>query len=195
MKPTPKSAALRCGTLIAALLASFSPNPAPAQTPPAEPRKMSEAKLERLHRNNKRKAEEMMARDSRVVSPRDMSDLEQTYQTANRNTRSPEAIEALKKVLEKYPKSNRAGCAALYLGRWTQGEEQERYLKLAVDQYSKSYYLDGTSVGGLGRLVLGNLYKQSGKEAEANKLFDEIRKDYADAQGHSGELIAEQIPK
>jgi len=186
--------ALRCGLIICIIPTVYVPDRVSAQQP-IEPKKASDAKLERIHRNNKRKAEEMMARDSRVVSARDMSDLEQTYQLANRSARSPEAIEALKKVLEKYPKSNRAGCAALYLGRWTQGDEQERYLKLAIDQYSKAYYLDGTSVGGSARLVLGHRYKQAGNEAEANKLFDEIRKDYADAQGHSGELIVEQLPK
>jgi tetratricopeptide (TPR) repeat protein len=161
----------------------------------AEPKKISGAKLERIHRNNRRNAEEMMARDSRVVSPREMSELEQTYQIANRSTRSPEAMEALKKVLEKWPKTNRAGCAALYLGRWSQGEDQERYLKLAIDQYSKCYYLDGTSVGGYARFVLGQIYKQTGKEADAKKLFDEIRKDYAEAEDHSDALLVEQLPK
>jgi hypothetical protein len=162
---------------------------------PAEPKKISEAKLERIHRNNRRNAEEMMARDSRVVSPREMSELEQTYQIANRSTRSPEAMEALKKVLEKWPKTNRAGCAALYLGRWSQGREQERYLNLAIDQYSQCYYLDGTSVGGFARFVLGQIYKQAGKETKATKLFDEIRKDYAEAEDHSDRLLVEQLPK
>jgi TolA-binding protein len=185
---------LRPVIFIAAFAAAWNLDPALAQSP-AEPKKASDAKLERIHRNNRRKAEEMMARDSRVVSPRDMSDLEQTYQVANANPRKPEAIEALKKVLEKYPKSNRAGCAALYLGRWTQGEEQEKYLKLAIDQYSKAYYLDGTSVGGFARFILGGIYKQAGKEADAAKLFNEIRKDYADAQEHSGALLVEQLPR
>lgn len=183
--------------LVAGILMLVGTNLASPQTfaqPPAEPKKTSDAALERAHRNNRRKAEEMMARDSRVVSARDMNDLEQTYQLANRNPRTPEAIEALKKVIEKYPKSNRAGCAALYLGRWTKGEEQELYLKQAIDQYSKSYYLDGTSVGGSARLILGTIYKQAGKETEANKLFEQVRKNYADAQDHTGALIVEQLP-
>lgn len=194
MKPPPTLAVVRYGIIVATIAATLSPLAVPAQQP-AEAKKPSDAKLERIHRNNKRNAEEMMARDSRVVSARDMNDLEQTYQIANRSPRTPEGIEALKKVVEKYPKSNRAGCAALYLGRWTQGDDQERYLKLAIDQYSKSYYLDGTSVGGYARVILGQLYKQAGKEAEANKLLDEVRKDYADAQTHSGDLIIDQLPK
>jgi hypothetical protein len=161
---------------------------------PAAP-KISEHKLEQIHRNNRRKAEDMMARDSRLYSAREMADLEQTYQIANKNTRSPEAMDALRKVLEKYEKSNRAGCAALYLGRWSQGDDREKYLKLAVEKYSKCYYLDGASVGAYARLILGSLYQQAGKEAEAKKLFDEIRKDYEDAEDHTDKLIVEQIPQ
>jgi tetratricopeptide (TPR) repeat protein len=162
---------------------------------PKEPPKVSDRKLEQIHRNNKRKAEEITARDSRLYSGKEMTDLEQTYQVANRSPHSPEAIEALKKVVEKYEKSNRAGCAALYLGRWTKGEEQEKYLKLAIEKYSKSYYLDGTSVGGYARLLLGNIYQQAGKQADAQKLLDEVRKDYADAQDHSGALLVANLPK
>ena len=172
------------------------PPAAPGGTTPATPAtpKISERKLEQIHRNNRRNAEEMMAKDSRLYSGKEMADLEQTYQIANKNTRSPEAIEALKKVVDKYPKSNRAGCAALYLGRWTKGDDQEKYLKLAIEKYSKCYYLDGTSVGGYARLILGSIYKGSNKNVPAKKLFEEIRKDYADAEDHSDRLIVDLIP-
>jgi tetratricopeptide (TPR) repeat protein len=176
-----------------ATLVTASPSAIAQQ--PKDPAQISDRKLEQIHRNNKRKAEEMMARDSRLYSGKEMSDLEQTYQIGNRTPRSPEAIEALKKVIEKYEKSNRAGCAALYVGRWTKGEEQEKYLKLAIEKYSKSYYLDGTSVGGYARLILGSIYQQAGKTADAQKLFDEVRKDYADAQEHTGGLIVANLPK
>jgi TolA-binding protein len=171
------------------------PIPRAVAQQPKDPGKVSDRKLEQIHRNNKRKAEEKMARDSRLYSPKEMADLEQTYQIANRNTRSPEAIDALKKVVEKYEKSNRAGCAALYLGRWTQGDEQQKYLKLAIENYSDAYYLDGTSVGGYARLILGHVLQQAGNEAEARKLFDEVRKNYDDAQDHSGALLIANLPK
>jgi tetratricopeptide (TPR) repeat protein len=167
---------------------------APAQQT-KDPAAVSEQKLEQIHRKNRRNAEEAMAKDSRIYSPKEMADLEQTYQIANKNTRSPEAIEALKKVVTTYEKSNRAGCAALYLGRWTQGDEQEKYLELAIEKYSKAYYLDGTSVGGYARFILGHLYERSNKKTKAKKLFDEIRKDYDDATDHSGKLLVTQLPK
>ncbi len=180
--------------------ASSQETPSDSTVPPAgqgapEPGKLSDAKIERIHRNNRRKAEEKMARDSRSISQRDMADLEQTYQAANRAPRTPEAIEALEKVVKKYPKTNRAGCAALYLGRWTRANDQEKYLEMAIEKYSDCYYLDGTSVGGYGLLILGSLHKQAGRRTKAEKLFDEIRKDYADAQDHSGRLIVDLIPK
>jgi tetratricopeptide (TPR) repeat protein len=160
-----------------------------------DPADVSEQRLEQIHRKNRRNAEEAMSRDSRMYSPKEMADLEQTYQIANRNTRSPEAIEALKKVVTTYEKSNRAGCAALYLGRWTKGDEQEKYLELAIEKYSKSYYLDGTSVGGYARFILGHLYEQANKKTKAKKLFEEIRKSYDDATDHSGKLLIAQLPK
>ena len=157
--------------------------------------KISDQKLEQIRRKNKREAEEVMSRDSRLYSGKEMTELEQAYQIANRAPRSPEAIAALKKVVEKFEKSNRAGCAALYLGRWTKDDEQEKYLNLAIDKYSKSYYLDGTSVGGYARFILGHVYQQANKNVKAKKLFEEIRKDYADAQDHSGALLVEKLPK
>ncbi len=205
MKNTRTTPLLRSLGVIVLALASVPPagaqapaapsKPADSKETPAAPSKPSDAKLERIHRNNRRKAEEMMAHDSREVPGREMAELEKTYQTANKNTRSPEAIAALKTVIEKWPKTNRAGCAALYLGRWTSGDEQEKYLRLAISDYSKCYYLDGTSVGAYARLILGAQLQQAHKNTEANKLFAEIRKDYAEAEDHSNRLIVDLIPK
>jgi hypothetical protein len=187
--------------LLLVTVTSWAQQPGPGTTAPPAGRpatpvtpKISERKLEQIHRDNRRKAEEMMARDNRLYSAKEMADLEQTYQIANKNTRSPEAMEALKKVLEKYDKSNRAGCAALYLGRWSTGDDREKYLRLAIEKYSKCYYLDGTSVGGYARLILGSLYQSQNKNTAAKKLFDEIRKDYADAEDHGDRLLVELIP-
>jgi hypothetical protein len=156
---------------------------------------VSERKLKRIREANQRKAREMMARDEKLYSRKEMAELESTYQIANRNTRSPEAMEALKTVLEKFDKSNRAGCAALYLGRWSRGDDREKYLKMAVEKYSGAYYLDGTSVGGYARLILGADLKKAGKDSAAKKLFNELRKDYPEAMDHGGRLLVEVLDK
>jgi hypothetical protein len=209
---------LMCGSVAGVAAGSVDDNSGPARTQPdptaatfiavagaasaaekaAEPsttEPTSERKLKRIREANQRKAREMMARDGKIYSRKEMAELESTYQIANEKTRSPEAMEALRKVVEQFDKSNRAGCAALYLGRWSQGDDREKYLQLAIEKYSDSYYLDGTSVGGYARLVLGADYKKAGKDTKAKKLFDEIRKDYANATDHGGALLVDILAK
>jgi TolA-binding protein len=50
--------------------------------------------------------------------------IETLYVAAAQNLKTPSAIENLKILISKYPKSNRSGCAALYLGQVTNDDEQ-----------------------------------------------------------------------
>jgi hypothetical protein len=50
-------------------------------------------------------------------------------------------------------------------------------------------------VGAYARLIQGGMLQQKGKQSAAKKLFEEIRKDYAEATDHGGRLIVESIPK
>jgi hypothetical protein len=156
---------------------------------------VSAAKLERIREKNVRAAREKMAADSKEYRQEEFAELEQMYQKGNANPRLPENHVFLKEVLEKFPKSNRAGCAALYLARYTRGEDQEKYLEMAIEKFSDCYYGDGTSVGAYARLIQGGMLQQKGKQSAAKKLFEEIRKDYAEATDHGGRLIVESIPK
>lgn len=179
-------------TLVAFIL--LVPRAAQAADPPETT--ISESKLERLREANKRKAREQMARDSKEYKRDEFAALEELYQKGNANPRTPENQATLKEVVEKYPKSNRAGCAALYIGQFSRDpKESEKYLELAIKDYSQCYYLNGTSVGGFARLLLGSREKQAGHDTKAKKLFDEIRKDYATATSHNGKLIVEAIPQ
>lgn len=157
---------------------------------------VSEAKLERLREANKRKAREHMARDSKEYKREEFAALEELYQKGNSNPRTPENQEILKQVVEKYPKSNRAGCAALYIGQFSKdAKESEKFLELAIKEYSDCFYLNGTSVGAFARYLLGTREKQAGHDTKAKNLFGEIRKDYATATSHSGKLIIEALPE
>jgi hypothetical protein len=184
--------------LIAALL-GFSQLATPttsarAEEPPAS--SVSEAKLERIREANKRKAREQMARDSKEYKRDEFAALEELYQKGNANPRTPENQEILKQVVEKYPKSNRAGCAALYLGQFSKDvRESEKFLELAIKDYSDCYYLNGTSVGAFARLLLGQREKQAGHDTKAKKLFEEIRKDYPTATSHTGKLLVDALPQ
>jgi hypothetical protein len=172
----------------------LAPMPLRAEDKPTG--QVSEAKLERIREANKRKAREQMARDSKEYKREEFAALEELYQKANANPRTPESQEILKQVVEKYPKSNRAGCAALYIGQFSKdAKESEQFLERAIKEYSDCYYLNGTSVGAFARLLLGMKEKKAGHDTKATNLFDEIRKDYATATSHNGKLIVETLPE
>ncbi len=59
--------------------------------------------------------------------------------------------------------------------------------------FHEAINLDGTQVGGLGRLFLADFYKQAGKADEVTKLAAELRKDFPAAQDHSRHRVAELL--
>ncbi len=133
--------------------------------------------------------------DKKTYSDAQLREIETLYQSANRDLRSPEAKEALKSLIEKYPKANRTGCAVQYMGQMSSGEEKETYLKLAIKDFGDCYYGSGVQVGAYARLYLAYYYKETGKEKEAKALFDEIRKTFPDAVNHKGKLLIHMLPK
>ena len=134
--------------------------------------------------------QERSAKDTNVYSPKELSDASSLYQLANREN-SKKAISNLRKVIEKYPLSNRAGCAALYLGQRLEGRQSVNYLNLAIEKYDDCYYGDGVRVGAYARYVLGKHYESIGAKDKANEFYREIREKYPDAIDHRGELLIE----
>lgn len=133
--------------------------------------------------------------DKKTYSAEQLREIETLYQSANKDLKNPESRTALKTLIEKYPKANRTGCAVQYMGQMADGEERERYLKLAISDFGDCYYGNGVQVGAYARFYLGFYYKQAGKEKEAKALFDEVRKDYPDAINHKGRRLVELLPE
>ncbi len=146
------------------------------------------------------KARERMRRDAETFSPQELREIETLYQVANKKWRSEEARESLKTLVEKYKKANRTGCAILYLGQMSRGDDRIAYFKQAIADHGDCFYGDGVQVGALARVFLGQAYLDNAKADQENAdkakvLFDEIRKDYADAVDHRGNLLIEQLPQ
>jgi TolA-binding protein len=133
--------------------------------------------------------------DKKTYSDEQLREIETLYQSANKDLKSSEAREALKNLIEKFPKANRTGCAVQYMGQMSTGEEKEKYLKLAIKDFGDCYYGNGVQVGAYARLYLGYYYKEKGMEKEAKALFDEIRKNYPDAVNHKGKRLVDNLPK
>jgi len=122
-------------------------------------------------------------------------EIENRYQSANRDLRSTNAVPILQSVMADYPRANRAGCAAQYLGQMSAGAEKERYLRLAIREFGDCYYGSGVQVGAYARFYLGQHYRSLGRAKEANALFDEIRTAYPDAVNHQGQRLVTFLPR
>ena len=151
----------------------------------------SDRKLERMREDNKADAKKRAAEDSRHYKPAEQQEIESLYQVANKNWRTDEARESLKKLLDKYDKSNRTGCATLYMGQMSNGKDRLEYLTRAVEKFSDCYYLDGCQVGGYGRFVLALTLWESGEKDKARALLGELKTKYKNATDHSGRPMSQ----
>ena len=174
-----------CAVLVAAPVPGQTPSDKQATTKPSSGTAASEKQRER----QRQFAKARMRQDNRRFSKDQVAEAEELYQVANKNWRSEEAARSLKTMIEKFPEMNRTGCAVLYLGQWSTGEQRETYLKRAVEKHSDCYYGNGTQVGGFARYLLGHYYREQGNTAEAEKLFDQIRKNYPEAITHRGDSL------
>jgi hypothetical protein len=139
------------------------------------------------------KAQDRMRQDRAIYSPEDLRKLEELYQSANRNLSSPNAKEILKRVVEQFPKSNRAGSAVLYLAQLSSGTEREAYLKTAIEAHGDTWYGDGVQVGALARVQLASLYAATDRMAQARALAKEVTDRFPGAVDHGGRPLVETL--
>jgi lipoprotein NlpI len=136
-----------------------------------------------------------MLRDEKDFSQQSLHEIESLYLVANKKWQTEEARQSLKTLVQKYKNANRTGCAILYLGQMSQGDEQIAYFKQAIADHSDCFYGDGVQVGAYARFLLGQAYLKSGKADEAKALFGEIRRDYPDSVDHRGNSLVAQLPQ
>ncbi|MEN8255123.1 MAG: hypothetical protein ABFR33_06595 [Verrucomicrobiota bacterium] len=154
---------------------------------------MEKEKVEQIVAEQRKKAKERMRQDSQRYSKDDLRKIESLYQVANKKWRTQEGKDSLEILIDKYDNANRTGCALLYLGQMSKGEEREDYLKRAIDDFSDCFYGDGVQVGAYARYHLAYHYKNAGKQDKAEELFAEIREQYPDAISHKGRLLSDSI--
>ena len=139
------------------------------------------------------KAQERMHQDAAVYSGKDLGELEELYESANRDLKNPEAKAILERVVKQYPGSNRAGCAVLYLAQLASGPEREKYLKTAIETHGNTWYGDGVQVGALARTELAKFYAASGHQKEAKSLAAQVAKRFPGAVDHEGRPLADML--
>ena len=153
---------------------------------------VAEEKIERASEKEraelKQAARERGREDQQEYSRQELGDLEELYQIANKNwkTDRPKAKKAMEELVKKYKKANRTGCAMLYLGQLSHGDERDKYLESAIKDFSDCYYYNGVQVGGWARFLRMLDLRQDGKKRDAEKLEKEIRTKYKKSINHSG---------
>jgi len=138
-------------------------------------------------------ARERILMDAEFLSRPELNAIEKAYQIANRDWKNEEAKKAVIFLTTKFPHANRTGCAVLSYAQANPDQEQIRYLKEAMGKYSGCFYSNGVRVGAYARLYLGLRYKRENKDAEAEKLFEELRTQFPDAIDHKGQLLTSYI--
>tara|TARA_R110002111_G_scaffold15830_5_gene41018 strand:- start:130 stop:627 length:498 start_codon:yes stop_codon:yes gene_type:complete len=134
-----------------------------------------------------------MRQDRGKYSPEVLGEVEELYQTANRDWRSPASVAALEKLVNEYPDLNRTGCATMYLGQMNQGAERVDYLTRAMTDFSDSYYGDGVNVGAYATYYLACHHWSEGNYDDAQKLIDAIQTNHPDAIDHRGRALTELL--
>ena len=150
---------------------------------------------EQIAEGERTKAKARMRKDREVYSADELGTIEKLYQVANKEWRSEEGKASLKELIAKFDKANRTGCALLYLGQMSKGDDQIGYLTKAIEGFSDCYYGDGVQVGAYARMYLAFRYKQDGKADKASALFGEIKTQFPNAIDHRGGLLADVLER
>ena len=101
--------------------------------------------------------------------------------------------EHLQKLLEKFPKANRTGCAVMYAGQRSQGKDGGKWFRLAIEKFGDCMYGDGAQVGAYARFYLAKQLEREGKKSEADAMREELLKLYPDARTHRGRKMSDYI--
>ena len=131
--------------------------------------------------------------DRKKYTDEQLTEAEKIYQAGDSKWGTPECIEILKQMLEKYPDINRSGCALLDMAVNTTGPESEKYLKDCIQKYDDCYYGDGVQVGAFARFYLADYYSKTGENEKAEALRKEIKDHYSDSIDHHGQLLINLI--
>ena len=134
-----------------------------------------------------------MAQDKGRYSQTQVNEAENLMGIADQKWGTPEATESLQTLITRYPESDRAGCALLYVAQQSQGVGRAKYLQDCINKYDDCFYGDGVQVGAYARFLLARDYQSNGDTEKARALFDELKSKYPGAIDHRGALLLDNL--
>ncbi|MBK8035650.1 MAG: M48 family metalloprotease [Verrucomicrobiaceae bacterium] len=151
----------------------------------------SKSRLERLRERAASLAHARVKADEARFSVAELREIERLYQEAKQKETGVDIAAAFAPLIERFPASNRAGCAVLLLARLSSGPERAALLARAASQHAGDYFLDGTNVGGVARLMQA---QDAQDPAEARKWREEILSRFAEELDFGAVPLADLIP-
>jgi hypothetical protein len=143
------------------------------------------------------KARQRADQDSRQFSAAELADIEATYQSTRLNGTpllDRGARHRLEALIEKYPRSNRAGCAFVELAMTSDGADRERYLKSAIAGHDDAWFENGAQVGPLARALLAMFYAGLDRFDDGERVAGEISARYPGSIDLSGASLDDVLP-
>ena len=128
-----------------------------------------------------------MAKDRATYTAQELTEIEALYGQGSMKTDAGQRAYAT--LIQRFAKSNRAGCAALYLARVATGDDQKAKLQQAIRDYNDAWYGDGTQVGPYARTLLALQLKKAGDIDGARRLAAEVATYTPDAVEHQGRSL------
>lgn len=138
-------------------------------------------------------AQMRMRRDRESFTREQLQEIERLYQSTNGRFFTPESRATLEDLIARFPGSNRAGCAALYLARVSPEAEREAALLNVIAHHADAWYGDGTQVGPLARAYLASWYYSKDRKDEALAIAKVIATETPDAVDHTGRRIVDVL--
>jgi formylglycine-generating enzyme required for sulfatase activity/serine/threonine protein kinase len=155
-------------------------------------KKVSEAEHQENIKNEKSKARKRMYADIKKYSQKESQEIESLYQSMYK-LRDPEKTYKLERLIAKYPKANRTGCALLYLAYRQKGDAQRHALLKVIKKYGDCYYGDGTNVGADAKYFLARYYLSHKKMKKLKLLLDDLRENHRAAIHHNKQNLASLV--
>ncbi len=140
------------------------------------------------------KAKARIAEDDKHYNRQERLEIRELY-TSWREKKGDAQKAVAQTLLRKYPKSNWAGCMLINQANVSPRQEEMRYLRQAIANYSDCYFASGVQVGALARYLMGKALLRDKRKGEARHIFNELRTLYPEARAVTGALFVDLIPK
>lgn len=136
--------------------------------------------------------------EAQRFTPAELADIEARYRMAHAHgppmLTGPEAVAILEALIERYPLSNRAGCAALEVARAASADTRERLLEEVIATHGDAWFENGVQVGAAARASLATHLAGLDRYDEAERIAVEMVQRFPGAIDETGAVL-DDLPR